>query len=194
MSASESDKLHRNSIALENAEVLSHRGFEAEQYVLRVYAPRIAARTEPGMFAHLECGHALPMRRPLSIMRADPEAGHLEFLYKAVGAGTRLLAERRPGERISILGPIGEPFTLRADDALPLLIGGGSAFRPWCVLPRGWAGRADVHRRRSSSWARRCRFLSPRRLQPSLPPVSRTALTPACRSWRNGASAADLPA
>ncbi len=134
MSASESDKLHRNSIALENAEVLSHRGFEAEQYVLRVYAPRIAARTEPGMFAHLECGHALPMRRPLSIMRADPEAGHLEFLYKAVGAGTRLLAERRPGERISILGPIGKPFTLRADDALPLLIGGGVGIPPMVCL------------------------------------------------------------
>lgn len=128
------DKPHRSAIVLEDAEILSHHGFEAEQYVLRVRAPRIAARTEPGMFAHLECDHALPMRRPLSIMRADAQAGCVEFLYKVVGEGTRLLAERRAGDRISVLGPIGKPFRVPADGALPLLIGGGVGIPPMVCL------------------------------------------------------------
>ncbi len=127
-------KTHRGTIVLEDAEVLSHQAFEAGQYVLRVLAPRIAARVQPGMFAHLECDHALPMRRPLSIMRADAGAGHLEFLYKVVGAGTRLLAERRPGERLSVLGPIGQPFRIPAEGALPLLIGGGVGIPPMVCL------------------------------------------------------------
>ena len=74
------------------------------------------------------------MRRPLSIMRTDPEAGTVEFLYKIVGDGLRLLAGRRPGDVISMLGPIGVPF--HPDPARPrcLLLGGGVGIPPMVFL------------------------------------------------------------
>src|SRR5699024_5743808 len=105
-----------------------------DQYVLWVAAPNIAARATPGSFAHLQCAPSLPMRRPLSLMRADSQRGWIEFLYKAVGQGTRLLAQRVPGEIISILGPIGPPFELISSYPRPLLLGGGVGMPPIIFL------------------------------------------------------------
>ncbi len=83
---------HRGTILVEDAEVLSHEDYPGDQFVLRLKVPRIAAKATPGSFAHLTCDPALPMRRPLSIMRASPGEGWIELLYKVVGEGTRLLA------------------------------------------------------------------------------------------------------
>lgn len=124
----------RTTIFVEDAEILAHEAFAARQYVLRVQAPRCARHATPGSFAHLRCDPALPMRRPLSIMRTDPEAGWVEFLYKVVGTGTRALAGRRPGERLNLLGPIGRGFETRPERPRRLLIGGGVGIPPMIFL------------------------------------------------------------
>ena len=129
-----SAKPHRNTIHVEEAEVLANHAHAAEQYVLRIHAPRCAADAEPGSFAHLTCDPQLPLRRPLSIMRVDPDAGWVEFLYKAVGRGTGLLAGRKPGEKLSVMGPIGKPFALHAERRRPVLIGGGVGIPPMVFL------------------------------------------------------------
>jgi len=125
---------HRGTAFVEEAEVVAHEGHPGEQFILRVKAPRIAAAAEPGGFAHLRCAPLLPMRRPLSIMRTDAEGGDVEFLYKVVGEGTRLLSERAVGERISVLGPLGRPFAPSPGRTRPLLIGGGVGIPPMVFL------------------------------------------------------------
>jgi dihydroorotate dehydrogenase electron transfer subunit len=125
---------HRSSILLENGEIISHEAYPGAQYILKVMAPGIAARATPGSFAHLQCAPELPMRRPLSIMRTDPRRGWVEFLYKVVGQGTRLLAQWRPSESLSILGPIGQPFQLNSAYPRPLLLGGGVGIPPMVFL------------------------------------------------------------
>lgn len=132
---------HRDTICLESAEIISHQGFAGDQYVLRVHAPDCARAARPGSFAHLQCDPQLPMRRPISIMRAEPEQGWVEFLYKSVGRGTALLARQPVGASISLLGPIGIPFRLHAERRRPLLIGGGVGMPPMIFL-------ADQLRRR----------------------------------------------
>lgn len=125
---------HRDSIFLEDAEVLGHEKHAGEQYMLRLLAPECARRALPGSFVHLRCDPRLLMRRPLSIMRASPREGWVELLYKAVGEGTRLLATRQPGERVSLLGPIGRPFQAHPEHPRPLLIGGGVGIPPMIFL------------------------------------------------------------
>ena len=124
----------RNTLFVEDAEILLHDSYPGDQYVLRVHAPECAARALPGSFAHLRCDPALPMRRPLSIMRADSEAGWVEFLYKDVGTGTHALTLHQPGTSINMIGPIGVPFV--ADRARPrtLLLGGGVGIPPMVFL------------------------------------------------------------
>lgn len=125
---------HRNSIFVESAEVLANDAFPGDQFVLRVRAPKLAAAARAGSFAHLRCDDLLPMRRPLSVMRADARRGWAEFLYKVVGPGTALLAEKQPGQVLSVLGPIGVPFSAPDTHPLPLLIGGGVGIPPMVFL------------------------------------------------------------
>lgn len=128
------DHSHRGTIFVEDAEVLSHTAHAGDQYVLRVRAEKCAAAALPGSFVHISCDPALPMRRPMSIMRVSPKEGWVEMLYKAVGEGTRLLAMRKVGEVLSMMGPIGKPFTLNPDRPRPLLIGGGVGIPPMVFI------------------------------------------------------------
>lgn len=133
---------HRGTIALEDGVVLSQQTFPGEQFVIRIEAKKCAARAEPGSFAHLQVDDDIPMRRPLSIMRVDQEAGWIEILYKIVGPGLAALSRRRAGDRLSVLGPIGKPFELHPARSKPLLIGGGVGIPPMVFLaermPQEW--------------------------------------------------------
>ena len=125
---------NRGTIFLEEARVLDQKAFDGDQYVIRVEAPKCAARAEPGSFAHVSVDAAIPMRRPLSIMRADAQAGWIEMLYKVVGSGLHALAARKAGDPLSVLGPIGKGFTLHPDKPRTLLIGGGVGIPPMVFL------------------------------------------------------------
>ncbi|MCU7934873.1 MAG: dihydroorotate dehydrogenase electron transfer subunit [Candidatus Thiodiazotropha sp. (ex Dulcina madagascariensis)] len=128
------NKPHRDTIFLEDAEILTHQPFAGEQFVLRLLAPHCAAKALPGSFVHLTCDPLLSMRRPISIMRSSTQEGWIELLYKRVGRGTALLAQRRLGEKISLMGPIGNPFKPTPDRTKPLLIGGGVGMPPMVFL------------------------------------------------------------
>jgi dihydroorotate dehydrogenase electron transfer subunit len=129
-----SQKTHRNTLYVEAADILSHDSHPGNQYVLRVIAPQCAVHALPGNFAHIQCAPSLPMRRPLSIMRADAQQGWIEFLYKDVGSGTHELSRRETGESISLIGPIGTPFTPDRSRPRPLLLGGGVGIPPMIFL------------------------------------------------------------
>ncbi|HSN71545.1 MAG TPA: dihydroorotate dehydrogenase electron transfer subunit [Steroidobacteraceae bacterium] len=129
-----SERSHRGTIFLEEGTVLEIERFPAEQFVMRIAAPRCARAATPGSFAHLTCDPLLPMRRPLSIMRVDREAGWIELLFKIVGPGLRLLSQREPGDRVSVLGPIGRGFTPDPERPRCLLIGGGVGIPPMVFL------------------------------------------------------------
>jgi len=133
------DKMHRDTILVEQAEIISHEAFAGDQYLMRVRSPGCAARALPGQFAHITVDPQRPMRRPISIMRTSADDGWVDFLYKVVGDGTRLLAQRRRGEHISVLGPIGMPFQIR--EKRPLLIGGGVGMPPMIFIAESLQGK-----------------------------------------------------
>lgn len=93
---------------------------------LVVRAPEIAPLVQPGQFAHVR---VLPMkdallRRPFSIFQVSDDT--FSILYKAVGKGTETLSRMRPGEELSVIGPLGHGFTVpRPGGETPLLVAGG---------------------------------------------------------------------
>jgi dihydroorotate dehydrogenase electron transfer subunit len=134
----------QGTIYLENASVLQHESLPGDQYRLRLKAPSIAASANPGTFAHIRCDESLPMRRPMSIMRVDPQLGWVEFLYRKVGTGTHLLSRKGQGEGVSLLGPIGNPFTVSEGVKRPLLVGGGVGVPPIIFLAERLCGRPGL--------------------------------------------------
>jgi dihydroorotate dehydrogenase electron transfer subunit len=135
---------NRGTLFLEDARVLDQVAFDGDQFVIRVEAPKCAAHAQPGSFAHITCSEGLPMRRPLSIMRANPTDGWIEMLYKVVGHGLHSLAERKAGDTISVLGPIGKGFTPHPERPRALLIGGGVGIPPMIFLAERLRDRTDA--------------------------------------------------
>ena len=83
----------------------------------------------PGQFFMLEApGRLLP--RPMSLCVA-PE-GELGFLIDPIGPGTRALCSLEPGDRLAVVGPLGNGF--RLDVERPLLVGGGIGVAPFPYL------------------------------------------------------------
>lgn len=134
---------NRNTIFVEDGEILRVDTFPGNQFIMRIRAPKCAAAAQPGTFVHITCDESLPMRRPLSIMRVGDD--WVEILYKIVGNGLRLLSRKRPGDAVSVLGPIGQPFRLSAKRPNALLIGGGVGIPPMVYI-------ADWIRQNPGDW------------------------------------------
>ena len=135
---------HRDTIYLEDARVLDVSRFPGDQYILRLHAPETARRAIPGSFVHIRCDAAIPMRRPLSIMRAGREEGWIDVLFKIVGNGLRSLGHKHPGDTMSLLGPIGRGFEPSPERPRPLLIGGGVGIPPMIFLAEAlWRDHRD---------------------------------------------------
>lgn len=125
---------HRGTIFVEDARVTEVRTFPGNQYILRLHAPRTARHAVPGSFVHIRCDDAIPMRRPLSIMRASPEGGWIEILFKIVGSGLRSLGHKEPGDHMSLVGPVGRGFEPSKGRPRALLVGGGVGIPPMIFL------------------------------------------------------------
>ena len=133
--------------ATESAAVLSLEDLGAGYRRLRLGAPATAAAAAPGQFVHVRVPalDASSMRRPVSVCDADPAAGVLTLVFKIVGRGTAALATVREGDRIDLMGPLGNGFPLPPAGAEVLLVGGGYGVAPLYFLARSLRARAGVH-------------------------------------------------
>ena len=128
----ESAQKNRNSLFVEDGEIISVAFFPGEQFIQRIRAPKCAAAARAGSFVHISCDESLAMRRPLSIMRVGDD--WIDVLYKIHGEGLRLLAQKQIGDVVSVLGPIGTAFSANPDQPNILLIGGGVGIPPMVFL------------------------------------------------------------
>ena len=123
---------NRDTIFVEDGVITEVEAFEGEQFIQRIRAPKTAKAARAGSFVHVRCDESLPMRRPLSIMRAGTD--WIEVLYKTHGEGLRRLSEKSVGDILSVMGPIGRPFDLTLAYRRPLLIGGGVGIPPMVFI------------------------------------------------------------
>ncbi|MFH1775101.1 MAG: dihydroorotate dehydrogenase electron transfer subunit [Chloroflexota bacterium] len=94
----------------------------------------IAAEAHPGQFIMAGCGDECVLRRPFSIHRVDNE-GNLALLFSVLadGKGTNWLAQRKPGDNIDLLGPLGNGYSLYPKSR-HLLVAGGIGIAPLYFL------------------------------------------------------------
>jgi dihydroorotate dehydrogenase electron transfer subunit len=67
-------------------------------------------------------------------MKVDHDTETFTNLLKAVGAGSRSLADLWPGETAGCLGPLGRPFTAPSDARDALLVAGGYGIAPFLLF------------------------------------------------------------
>lgn len=105
-------------------------------YVLLTFEHAEIARARAGQFAMVrpEAESDLILRRPLSIMDTDPEAGRFTLFLKAVGPGSKAVFDLREGETARVLGPLGQGFTAPEPDERVFLVGGGYGVAPFALF------------------------------------------------------------
>ncbi|MEI3406238.1 MAG: FAD-binding oxidoreductase [Christensenellales bacterium] len=115
-----------------NARVLSCERMAQELVRIVLHAPEIAAQAKAGQFIHMlvpDSAHVL--RRPISLMAFDAQAGTLTLAIQPKGAGTQMICACKPEESIRVLGPLGTGFDA-GDAACVYFVGGGVGVAPIC--------------------------------------------------------------
>jgi dihydroorotate dehydrogenase electron transfer subunit len=121
------------------SEVLDNRRV-GEYHVLSLTAPGIAETARPGHFVTLAMGgeeSSMVLRRAFAIHQITSRGvygGTLDIAVSVQGRGTKWLAERRRHDVVSLVGPLGQPFSLPKQGVSCVLVGGGYGSAPLFML------------------------------------------------------------
>lgn len=138
------------------AEIIRNEPLGGELWRMEFSAPELVREARPGQFVQIRVSprHDPLLRRPISIFDADEATGVMRLLYKTVGRGTQLMTTFTAGQRLDVMGPLGNGFDLdtgccaappvRIEDGPPAgkfacraaLVGGGVGCAPLLYLAR----------------------------------------------------------
>jgi dihydroorotate dehydrogenase electron transfer subunit len=118
----------------EKATVTRVEQFSAKNYRLTLECPQIARDAKPGQFVMIRTGLGKDplLRRPFSIHQSSPD-GMVQIYFKVVGRGTEILAQYRPGEILSVFGPLGRGYRINKESPA-VIVGGGLGIAPLLFL------------------------------------------------------------
>lgn len=114
--------------------VVSNEKISERFYRLCFDTPKILLQTRPGQFVHIRVTDSLEpfFRRPFSVNRAKE---HVEIFYEVVGKGTEILAGKKKGGTLDVLGPLGNEFSLPPKGVKQVvMIAGGMGIAPFLIL------------------------------------------------------------
>lgn len=132
----------------ESARILAQEQIGAQIYSMWIETEQIAQAAKPGQFISVyskDASKLLP--RPISLCEIDREKGTLRIVYRVTGkgTGTEEFSTYTAGDRIDILGPLGNGFPLeRAEGKKSFLIGGGIGIPPMVQLAKELHGEKQA--------------------------------------------------
>jgi dihydroorotate dehydrogenase electron transfer subunit len=129
------------------ARVIENVPIAERTFRLRLDAPAIARAIRPGQFVMVRPSTSLDplLGRPFALYEVvlgsngEPEA--IDIVYLILGRGTAALAERKPGDVLSVWGPLGLPFGPPPEGSA-VFVAGGIGQTPFLSLGRWWLGYA----------------------------------------------------
>lgn len=104
-------------------------------YSMWIRTEKVADYAKAGQFVSVYCNDGsrlLP--RPISICEIDKEKHALRLVYRVAGKGTDEFSAMKEGDKVRILGPLGNGFTKK--DKKAFLIGGGIGIPPMLQLAK----------------------------------------------------------
>lgn len=107
-------------------EIIENKLLTEDVYSITFACGELAAKSVAGQFLHIKCGEARLLRRPISICCVHDDK--VNFVFEVKGEGTRWLSERRPGDELDILGPLGNGFII--PEGKLIVVGGGVGTPP----------------------------------------------------------------
>ena len=123
------------------ATILENKPAAENIYSLTLALPE-AVKIRAGQFADLSVGGAHLLKRPLAVCKADGEK--VTVCYQIRGEGTKLLSERKAGETLDALLPLGNGFYLKENEKKIALVGGGVGIFPMISVIGEYAAEKEI--------------------------------------------------
>jgi len=114
--------------------IVSNEKLCAKFWRMEIDAPAVKKAVKPGQFIHIRAGESLEpfFRRPFSVYRAKK---YVEIFYEAVGPGTTIFSQKKKGDELDIIGPVGQGFSLPSKEIKQVvMIAGGIGIAPFLIL------------------------------------------------------------
>jgi dihydroorotate dehydrogenase electron transfer subunit len=121
------------------SDVLAIEPIMGDAVLLNVSAPaHVVANLRAGQFFNIvtrfPTAYDPLLRRPYSVYRADARESTLTFLVRPFGRGSAWLAERKAGETLGMLGPLGNAFVFAPRAQRVVMLAGGVGVAPLVML------------------------------------------------------------
>lgn len=99
---------------------------------MKVLSGYISENARPGQFVNIKCceGNEALLRRPISICSVDRSNGTYDIVFQKKGSGTSILAGKKAGDCIDVLGPLGNGFDIGIEYRRIAVVGGGIGIFP----------------------------------------------------------------
>jgi dihydroorotate dehydrogenase electron transfer subunit len=107
-------------------------------HILHLQAPVDIPEIRPGNFAEIQVPETQDvfLRRPFSILDVDYEQRTISFYIKVIGKGTHKLGALRTGQKVNLIYPLGNAYTIPEGTRNALIVAGGSGIAPFILLGR----------------------------------------------------------
>lgn len=123
------------SITKKTAIIKSNEKISEGVYSMWLTASDIAQQAKPGQFVSVYTNdESKLLPRPISICEIDRDNGMLRLVYRVLGEGTKEFSGMQEGEKLDLMGPLGNGYTLEGEKAI--LIGGGIGIPPMLELAK----------------------------------------------------------
>lgn len=106
---------------------------------------KIAKEAKPGNFLEIKVSDGAEpfLRRPISIFSIEDD--NIKFIFQVKGNGTEILSKKNIGEKIDILGPLGNgTFKIKEYEKVAI-IGGGIGVYPLYEAAKQLKGKAKIN-------------------------------------------------
>ncbi|MFN3135185.1 MAG: dihydroorotate dehydrogenase electron transfer subunit [Candidatus Kryptonium sp.] len=105
-------------------------------YRIEFSSPEISAVSKPGQFINVKVSENFDplLRRPFSIYNIIDD--RIQIIFNVVGKATKILSNIKVGEKIDIIGPLGNGFNVDGDFDTALIVAGGLGIAPFPFLTK----------------------------------------------------------
>jgi len=116
--------------------VISTQYLTEDSLVIQLESPNEIPKIKPGNFAeiHINNNPDVFLRRPFSILDVDYQNRLISFFVKIIGKGTKQIGQYKTGEKINLIYPLGNSYSVSQKDSKILMVGGGSGIAPFILL------------------------------------------------------------
>ncbi|MBE7020617.1 MAG: dihydroorotate dehydrogenase electron transfer subunit [Ruminococcaceae bacterium] len=110
------------------SEILSKKEIADGIFEFIIDADNKMGGAKAGQFIHVKCDNSVFLRRPISI--CEVKNNTLRFIFQVRGKGTEALSKFKAGDKLNVLGPLGNGFSVDREYKHPVVIGGGIGIYP----------------------------------------------------------------